>query len=395
MKIIPRSLTPYLLKAALGYPVIEILGPRQSGKTTLSRAAFPLHKYVSLENLDNRAFAKEDPRGFLEFHKNPDGLILDEVQNTPDLLSYIQTDVDLTGKKGYYVITGSQNILLNESVSQSLAGRVAIFTLLPFSLQELTYAHLVPNTLEEMLFKGCYPRICADNLDPIDWYPNYIDTYVERDVRLIKNVTDLGLFKKFIGLCAGRVGQLLNHSSIANDCGVSMPTIKAWISILEQSYICFEVQPYHENFSKRLVKSSKLYFYDTGLACSLLGIRSPDQLGTHYLKGGLFESFVISEIYKQNYNNRFRPRVYFWRNQTGNEVDVIIEKGIQLIPIEIKSGKTISQGYTQELTYWNNLTGTDPKNNVIIYGGELYQKRSSGLFIGWQSLPKLEPIIIP
>lgn len=395
MKIIPRALQPLLLKAATGYPVIEILGPRQSGKTTLSRAAFPDHTYVSLENPDNRAFAKEDPQGFLEHHRNPKGIIIDEVQYAPDLLSYIQTDVDLTGKKGYYVITGSQNILLNEAVSQSLAGRVSIFTLLPFSQQELTDAHLIPPTLEEMLFKGCYPRICADNLDPLDWYPNYINTYIERDVRLIKNVTDLNLFQKFMGLCAGRLGQLLNYSAIANDCGVTMPTVKAWISILEQSYICFEVQPYHTNFNKRLIKSSKLYFYDTGLACSLLGIHSPEQLTNHYLKGGIFESFVISEILKQNYNNNRRPRAYFWRDQSGHEIDCIIEKGTQLIPIEIKAGKTISQGFTQELNYWNVLSNTNPKNNIIVYGGTQYQQRSQGLFVDWQSLPKLASIIVP
>ncbi|MGE0009735.1 MAG: ATP-binding protein [Candidatus Babeliales bacterium] len=394
MKIIPRSLTPYLLKAATGYPVIEILGPRQSGKTTLSRAAFPDYRYVSLENPDNRAFAKEDPRGFLDHHRNPNGIIIDEVQYAPDLLSYIQTDVDLTGKKGYYVITGSQNILLNEAVSQSLAGRVSIFTLLPFSLEELAGAHLVPESLEEMLFKGCYPRIWADKLDPLDWYPNYINTYIERDVRLIKNVTDLSLFQKFMGLCAGRVGQILNYSAIANDCGVTMPTVKAWISILEQSYICFEVQPYHNNFSKRLIKSSKLYFYDTGLACSLLGITSSDQLANHYLKGGIFESFVISELIKQNYNSNRRPRMYFWRDQSGHEIDCIIEKGTTLIPIEIKAGKTINQGFTQELTYWNELSATNPKDNIIVYGGTQYQQRSAGLFVDWQSLPKLTSLII-
>lgn len=394
MNILPRLITSYLLIAATNCPIIEILGPRGSGKTTLARAIFPSHSYVSLENPFIRAFAKEDPIGFFEAHSSPQGMIIDEVQFAPDLLSYIQTDVAITNKKGYYILISSENILRNPKITHPLIEFAAIFTLLPFSQQELTDAHLVPESLEEMLFKGCYPRICADKLDPVDWYQNYRTTYIEQHVHLIKKIADLDLFEEFMRICAGRLGQLLNYSSIANDCGVTMPTIKAWISILEQSYICFEVQPYHENFGKRLVKSSKLYFYDTGLACSLLGISSADQLATHYLKGGIFESFVISEILKQNYNNNRRPRAYFWRNQTGHEVDCIIEKGTQLIPIEIKAGKTINQGYTQELTYWNGLTGTDPKNNVIVYGGTHYQQRSSGLFVGWQSLPKLAPIII-
>ena len=261
-----------------------------------------------------REFAKTDPRGFLKTHVKEPGVILDEVQNVPELLSYIQTHVDESQKKGQFILTGSQNLLLSEHITQSLAGRVAIHTLLPLSISELK--DQLPETPEEMIFKGSYARIYSDSVTPREWYPNYVRTYLERDVRQIKQIGDLSTFQRFLKLCAGRMGQLLNLSSLANDCGISVSTAKSWISVLEMSYIVFLLHPHHKNFSKRLIKMPKLYFYDTGVACSLLNIESPEHLTTHYLRGGLFESLIISDLIKNQYNVALEPSHYFWARQT-------------------------------------------------------------------------------
>ena len=381
--MIPRILAPKILQIAAQFLIVALIGPRESGKTTLARTIFPNHRYVTLENPKIKAFAINDPKGFLALHKNDYGIIIDEVQNAPDLLPYIQEIVDANPIPEYFVLISSQNFLFNERVSQSLAGRIALFTLLPLAQDELKATGNLPSDFVRTVFKGAYPRIYDENLSPTDWYPGYIRTYLERDVRLMKNVGDLSTFQHFLKLCAGRIGQLVNLTSLANDCGISVPTVKSWLSILEASYIIFQLQPHYQNFSKRLIKSSKIYFYDTGLACSLLDIDSAEQLSTHYLRGGLFESYVISEIIKTYYNVGRMPRCYFWRDKNGNEVDCLLEKGIALTPIEIKAGQTINSDYFKGLLYWNNLSNTLPKDNIVIYGGSQSQTRSNGYVFAW------------
>ena len=375
-----------LKAAARQFPVVAVLGPRQSGKTTLVKSTFKNYVYVSLEELDNQEIALADPRRFLEMHKNEHGIIFDEIQNTPDLLSYIQTYVDEHKRPGYFILTGSQNILLNEAISQTLAGRVSLLTLLSLSISELEKASLLQSSIEELMFTGCYPRIYDEKIPPKKWYSNYIRTYIERDVRTLTNVSSLSIFQQFIKLCAGRTGQILNLTSLGNDCGISTNTARAWLSILEASYIIFLLRPHYKNFSKRLIKSPKLFFYDTGLACSLLDIDDVKQLSTHYIRGNLFESFVISEFIKHCYNHDSRPNVYFWRDSQGHEVDCIIEKGEQLTPIEIKAGKTINSSFFKELHFWNELSGSDPSNSFLIYGGDQKQIRQGINVFGWQSL---------
>jgi len=390
--LITRNLMPFLLTDAQKSPVIAILGPRQSGKTTLARAAFGNHTYISLEDIDMRTFAATDPRGFLQEFKNEHGLILDEVQHVPSLLSYIQTDVDLHYKPGYYILTGSQNFLLNQSITQTLAGRIALHTLLPLSIGELKQANLLPQAPETAMYNGFYPLIYSRKDNPLKWYRDYIRTYVERDVRTLSNISDLDTFQRFMQLCAGRTGQEVNFSALGSDVGISYNTAKAWLSILQASYIIFLLQPHHKNFNKRIVKSPKLFFYDTGLVCSLLGIETEEQLRSHYLRGGIFESMIISDLYKNSFNADRLPRLYFWCDKTKHEVDCVMERGIKLYPIEIKSGKTINADYFDGLSYWNELSGNDPANSFVIYGGNENQKRSRGTVLSWQNITELDDV---
>lgn len=379
--MIPRDAGPTCKRLATQYPVVALLGPRQSGKTTLAKQAFSNHAYVSLEDLDMREFAQTDPRRFLTTYLKGDGLILDEVQHVPQLLSYIQTHVDQYQQSGSFILTGSHNFLLHEAISQTLAGRIAIVTLLPFSLHELDSSH---HSLDSFLFTGFYPRIYDRHLDPSEWFQNYVRTYVEKDVRLIKSVTDLIAFHRFIKLCAGRIGQLVNFASLGADCGIDQRTVKTWLSILEMSYIIFILPPYYDNFSKRLVKMPKVYFYDTGLACFLLGITSEEQVKTHYLRGGLFESMVLSELAKQKYNSGQMPQLFFWRDQHGHEVDCIVEHKNKLLPIEIKSGQTISSDFFDGLDYWKKLS--NQSNGFVVYGGTEKQSREKGEVLGWRDV---------
>jgi len=387
--MIKRKLSKELIYSATKFPAVAVLGPRQSGKTTLTKATFPKYTYISLENIDIREFAKTDPRGFLKKYENPHGIILDEIQNAPDILSYVQTYIDTHKKTGYFILTGSQNFLLNQAITQTLAGRISILTLLPLSIDELSQAKLISNNIEQNIFYGGYPRIYDENIPPTKWVPNYIRTYIERDVRQIQNVTDLTLFQTFIKLCAGRIGQLLNLTSLGNDCGISSGTAKKWLSLLEASYIVFLLQPHYKNFSKRLIKSPKIYFYDTGLACSLLGLTSSEQISTHYLRGNLFESYVLSECMKQYHNNGQIPPLYFWRDKHGHEIDCIIEQGDKLTPIEIKAGHTISKSYFANLSYWNKLSGNNPENSFVVYAGDDEQKRKNGHVLNWRLLHKI------
>jgi len=383
--MIQRLLESKLIMLAQKFPVITVTGPRQSGKTTLVRKSFPDKKYISLEDLDNRSFAQQDPRGFLKSYENA---IIDEAQKVPELFSYIQTKVDEDNIPGQYILTGSQNFLLFEKISQSLAGRVAILKLLPFSYEELA-SSFGKQDYEYYIFNGLYPRIYDRDISPEDFYPSYLQTYIERDVRMVENIRDLSKFQLFLKLCAGRVGQLLNISSLANEAGISRTTATGWLSILEASYIIFLLKPHHKNFNKRIVKMPKLYFYDTGLASYLLGIRSVEQLKTHYSKGALFESFIISELVKKMYNRGKESPYYFWRDKIGNEIDILIEDGVRLIPVEIQSGRTVNNTYFKGLKYWSKISESEEKG-ILLFGGENQQEREKFRVIPWNKMDKLQ-----
>lgn len=379
--MITRTATEEVRLLARQFKAIAIVGPRQSGKTTLARNVFSDKKYVSLENPDVRIFATDDPRGFLEQY--PDGAILDEAQRVPELFSYLQQVLDESNEKGKFILTGSNNFLLQENISQSLAGRIGYLFLLPFSTEEIARATGKPQTIEDAIFTGGYPPIYDSEIAPNKWLLNYIRTYVERDVRQIKNISNLNAFERFLKLCAGRIGQLMNSSSLAIEAGVDSKTIASWISVLESSFIVYLLKPHHANFNKRLVKMPKLYFCDTGLACSLLGIHDSKLLATHPLRGSLFENYVINDMVKERHNSNEPIDLYFWRDSTGNEMDIIIDQGSNLYPIEIKAGKTVTSDYFKNFQFWKKATGSE--NGTIIYAGSEGQKRSSGIeVISWR-----------
>ena len=365
--MIHRTLQTTLEHFAAKYPIVTLTGPRQSGKSTLLRHAFPEYEYLSLEDLDIREFAANDPRGFL--NSFPRHVILDEAQRVPSLFSYLQTHVDKTNEPGIFLLAGSHNFLLMESVNQSLAGRTAILKLLPFSRKEMSDGEILPATINEQIYYGGYPRLFDKGLLPEEFYPFYIQTYVERDVRQLKNIGDLSRFARFIRLCAGRIGQLLNLSSLAVECGISVPTATSWLSVLEASYICYLLRPDWNNFAKRLVKSPKLYFYDTGLACSLLDIKSSGQLDFHFSRGALFENMVINEFIKQAWNQGKETDLRFFRDNQGNEVDLLVYNTDKPMAYEIKSGETFQPGFFKGLTKWANITGAEANQLHVIYGG--------------------------
>jgi hypothetical protein len=382
--MIERELSKKLAETAKKYPVLTITGPRQSGKTTLARAVFRDYQYVSLEEPDHALQAKEDSRGFLyQYTKN---LIIDEAQRAPQLFSYIQTIVDAEDRPGRFVLTGSHNFLLMEGITQSLAGRCAIFHLLPFSRAELQGSQsldiermdevkslprkIAGGDLYDMLFTGFYPRIYDRHLDPQEWLQDYVHSYIERDVRLISNIGDVETFQRFMGLCAARSGQLLNIASLASDCGIAPATAKKWLSILESSFIVHLLRPHHRNFNKRLIKSPKLYLTDTGLLCHLLKIRSPEELRQSDLRGMVFETWVIDEVIKNYYNRRRQPDIFFWRDAGGNEIDLLISRGREVLPVGIKSGRTFNENLIKELNFWRGLTNQPTHPGVLIYGGD-------------------------
>jgi len=376
-----------VLRLAQGFPVIAITGPRQAGKTTLAKAAFPDKPYLSLEDPDIRSMAEADPRRLLAAY--PDGAILDEIQRTPQLFSYLQTHVDANLRPGMFVLTGSQQFGLLSGISQSLAGRVGMVQLLPFSINELNAAGVASKTVDELLYQGCYPPLYDRNLLPGDWFAGYVTTYIERDVRQLINVRDLSTFQRFLKMCAARTGQLLNLSSLAADCGITHNTAMAWISVLEASYIIHLLRPHHRNFNKRLVKAPKLYFCDAGLAAWLLGIRTVEEMVFHAQRGNLFETLMVSEFLKQCWHDGRPSNLFFWRDSRGLEIDLVLEKGEILTPIEIKSGTTIAADFTDNLKKWMQLSGNVQQPSWLIYGGDRQHTSSVTQIVPWSQVGQM------
>ena len=388
--MIERNLSPVLRHAATLYPVVTLTGPRQSGKTTLCQQAFPEKPYTSLEPLETRAFAREDPRGFLA--QFPTGAILDEVQQAPDLLSYLQDEVDRTPTPGQFILTGSQHLGLSQAISQSLAGRTAVLHLLPPSLEELRRFPNPPTGLFQTLFAGAYPRIHDRVIPPGRWLSDYVATYVQRDVRQVLNVGDLATFTTFLRLCAGSTAQELNLSRLATDAGITQPTAHSWLSVLETSFLGFRLPPWHTNLRKRWVKAPKFHFFDSGLACHLLGIQSPDQLQTHPLRGALFESWAVAELLKQQYHQGRQPQAFHYREVSGREVDLLLEDGPHLHLVEMKSGQTLDGGWLQSLLSLQQDLGEEGDHKpetTLIYGGDQTQLRQGVHILPWSAVEKM------
>lgn len=383
--MITRQIFEKLRDMATKFPVLTVTGPRQSGKTTLCRQVFSDYRYVSLETPDVRLFAENDPRGFLEAYKGR--VIIDEAQNVPQLFSYIQGIVDESKQVGQFILTGSQNFLLLEKISQSLAGRVYVFHLLPFNQIELTQTH--KQEVFTAIFKGGYPVLYDRNVEPGDYFPSYIQTYIERDVRSILQVKDLNLFSAFLKTCAGRVGQLFNASAVGAELGIDYKTVQNWLSILETSFIVYRLQPWYVNFNKRIVKTPKIYFYDTGLANNLLGIKSAEELQSHYAKGALFENYVINEHIKNDRNKGNNNMPFFWRDNIGNEVDLLIDNGNNLKIVEIKSSKTIHADFFKGLNYFDKIQQNYQVQRFITYAGDENRIQFDTKILPWNQLHKI------
>ena len=368
-----RTIEPALELLVTKYPVVTITGPRQSGKTTLCRKVFPDMPYVNLESPDERQFARDDPKGFLKSHK--DGAILDEIQRTPDLLSYLQPMIDEDPRPGRFIVTGSQQFNVREALSQSLAGRTGLLTLLPFDWSEIQ-PYMDLSNVDSLLLHGFYPRLHDMQIRPSQAMADYFETYVQRDVRQLIQIRQASLFEKFVRLCAGRTGQLLNFQNLGNETGISHTTAREWFSILEASYIIFQLPPWHANISKRLIKSPKMYFWDVGLAAYLLGLEEERQVSRDPLRGSLFENMVVAEVFKQYYHQGRRPRLFFYRDGSGNEVDLLLERGHDLVLIEIKSGETVTRHYFQGMNRFAKIVGDRTKGGLVVYGGSDRQARS-------------------
>ena len=383
--MVDREVTPHLVELFGQYPFVTVTGPRQSGKTTLARAAFPQLAYANLEAPDQRRFAQNDPRAFLA--QFGDGAVIDEVQHVPELLSYLQVLADERGGNGLFVLTGSEQFRLSDAINQSLAGRTALLRLLPFSLAERARAG-AGQTIDDVLFSGCYPRIHDQGLDPRQALGDYVETYVERDVRRLGAVRNLSGFRTFVRLCAGRVGQLLNLTSLGSDAGVSHSTAREWLTVLEASYIVFRLQPFHANIRKRLIKSPKLYFYDVGLASYLIGIERADQIATHPLRGHLFENAVVVEALKHRYNRGLRSNLSFFRDSRGLECDLLYETDHGTAAIEVRAGATLPSDAFRSV---NRIAGLLPEvtAKAVVYGGDTPQARSDGDVVPLSGLPGL------
>ncbi|MCH7401122.1 ATP-binding protein [Belliella kenyensis] len=368
------------------YPIIALTGPRQSGKTTLLRDLFSGYRYVSLENLDHRNFALNDPNGFLEEFDHQ--VIFDEVQRVPELFSYLQTRVDnYPERMGSYVLSGSQNFHLMHSITQSLAGRVAIFKLFPLDHLELNSAGLLQDEFLENLVKGYYPAIYHRDIPSKVFYANYIQTYIHRDVSELIAIREMRLFQNFLSLCATRAGQLLNLNALANECGITQPTAKAWLSALEQSFITFQLYPYYKNFSKRILKTPKLYFYDTGLLCHLLKATSTEKLLTHPFKGVLFENMMVAEYVKQMHHSNDLEDIWYWRDSGGNEVDLLVDKGLDFTAFEFKATKTITSEMFNGLNKFEAISKIKGLEKKLVYAGNENQVRTAGKLVSWKDFP--------
>ncbi|VAW29347.1 ATPase [hydrothermal vent metagenome] len=381
--MISRKLSPHIQKMLGKFPVVSLTGPRQSGKTTLLKNAFPDYVYYNLERMDHRELIISDPIGFLKTTGNK--VIFDEAQNLPELFSYIQVISDERNIPGQYILSGSQSFLLNHQIVQTLAGRVNVNHLFPFDITELESIKNL--SVNQIILNGFYPRLYDKHISPDDFYPSYLETYIQRDVRTLKGIENLNAFSRFLGLCAGRIGQVLNLTSLANDAGIAVNTAKAWLSLLEASFIIYQIQPYYKNFSKRLIKSPKLYFYDTGVACSLLRLTNPEMINTHYLYGSLFENLVISEILKNQCHSGKRPSVYYWRESNGVEIDCIVERGNnEILALEIKGGQTFTKDYMKNLRNFAKNEAKVKINKAIVYAGEQAANINDVQLIPWSML---------
>lgn len=382
--MIPRTAFDTLQRLARGFPILALTGPRQSGKTTLARAGFPDKPYVSLENPDDREFAEQDPRRFLA--RFPDGAILDEVQRCPTLFSWLQGIVDERRRMGDFILTGSAQFDLFAGVTQSLAGRVGRVELLPLSVSEMTAGEIPVHSLDELLLCGGYPALYDRAIAPGDWFPNYVATYLERDVRQLVAVRDLSQFQRFLRMCAARSGQMLNLAALGADCGVSAVTAREWLSVLEASYLVVRLIPHHRNFGKRLVKTPKLYFLDVGLMAWLLGIRDVQSIETHSARGALFETWVVSEAFKRKFNAGQPADLFFWRDSTGHEVDLLEETPQGLLATEIKSGTTFAPDWIAGIAKWQQIAGPTALRPTLIYGGETSFEREQCAVRSWRDL---------
>jgi len=386
--MIGRALQSTAQTSLQGFPVLALTGPRQSGKTTLARSLAAERPYASLEDPDIREFATSDPRGFLK--QFPEGAVLDEVQRCPDLFSYLQSVVDAApDQMGRFILTGSQQFGLIEAITQSLAGRVALLELLPFSLSELQSVGRAPLSLPTLLTQGLFPPIYDRPVTPSAWLRNYVATYVERDIRQVLRIQDTAAFQRFVALCAGRVGQLLNVSSLANDAGISRITAESWLSVMQASYLIFLIRPHFANLSKRIIKSPKLYFHDPGLAAWLLGIREPSHVSTHPLRGALFENWVMCEIAKAQAAQGEAISLNYWRDKEGHEIDAVVERMGALHAIEVKSGQTVASDFFENLDFWRQQQPNTPITPWLVYGGSEPQNRERGTVVPWSQISKL------
>jgi uncharacterized protein len=380
--MISRTASFRVKQLARKFPAIGLLGPRQSGKTTLAKLTFPKIPYVSFENQDNVLLVTRDPVAFLLQYKR--GAIFDEVQKVPLLLSYLQGVIDDNPTKtGLFILTGSYNLMLLENISQTLAGRIVLINLLPLSYTELNETPFAKQSLAQFIVRGGYPRVYDKKIASTDFYPSYLQTYVERDVRQIKNIANLGLFQRFIRVCATRVGQVINYASISNDCGIDQKTVLAWLGILEASFVAFRLQPFYDNMGKRLLQMPKLYFYDLGVCCSLLEIENESQVTRHPLYGALFENLIILELLKARLNNGQRSNLYFWRDRTGNEIDLLLDQSDEVVPIEIKSSSTFHTEFLRGIQYWKKIKTT--KSSYVIYAGQTVKDGETQL-LNWKDI---------